>query len=412
MILDNLSLVLAKEKISCFFITIDDLYDNPDLALMYNITDEDSLINKQVNNIIRKRNSQQLMLHLTDLRNKLNSKKDLEIDPSDDTVTTIMKKREFEEEQKNTLAEYTSLMERVEEFANDSSQIINEGIKSLLKLYENSFDSNPDLTLSLDEYDRIMKAKETIENSADFDTFFNEIITSYFNDLNRGFEEPYLIESKKKLLNSVEMVMMQSANLGMEISKEEAFMLYSFMLVDVCENIECVQRFVNGKENNPAEKHEHRIVSISKKAIQKLYSAFDKKDEEHYGEMGVHDGRRFKTNLIFVSEKLMLDGNKIDIDTRELEEDFLMQIYQKAPHQLDTFVKFLVENKIKVPLNQQYLEDHLTNLSLRYDDQTIKTVFSICHSEAFVNMRDLRSKRHIKGNNISLVPPKVKTKNK
>ena len=71
----------------------------------------------------------------------------------------------------------------------------------------------------------------------------------------------------------------------------------------------------------------------------------------------------------------------------EIENEMLFNIITTAPHQLETFVKFLIDDKIKLPLAGDRMNFYLTDLASKFDNRTISRAFI----EEYVNNNGITS---------------------
>lgn len=183
--------------------------------------------------------------------------------------------------------------------------------------------------------------------------------------------------------------------------------------------IHTLEHLINGGElaNNlvrPAEntsKSNHYVARVRKTEVKKMFEFFnevmDELPELDDPEQQVNMSNcitKFRSKLMPL--KIRYDNcpfDKVPIHTRELENIVLMNIITYAPYLLAPFIKFLIDNNIRVPLSN-YKCDLYPSYFIDFDNPTIQKAFILELEDEMVDMDDFR--RHV------LTPEELEEANK
>lgn len=251
-----------------------------------------------------------------------------------------------------------------------------------------------------------------IKYSQNYDKIFNYLVTSIVDlaiDYNTLPSEMF-----EQVAN--DNVNMLKSYLGEQhVSLYETYVLYDKIVLRSLDNIARLERFMASIFNddiNP-QPNEHCQLIADKKSIKKLVSDFDANDKKVFSDLGPHDGRKFSNNILGIINRCdYLSGDEVLIDSNELENDILYNIITTAPHQLETFVKFLIDEKIKLPLASDRIEFYLTDLASKFDNRTISKAFIEEHGSGLPNIDQFRNDNNITSEMISFVKSKKDCKEK
>ena len=144
-------------------------------------------------------------------------------------------------------------------------------------------------------------------------------------------------------------------------------------------------------------KSNHYVARVRKTEVRKLFEFFNEvieelpelDDPEQQKNME-HALAKFKSKLMPL--KIRYDNcpfDKVPIHTRELENIVLMNIITYTPYLLVPFIKFLIDNNIRVPLSN-YKCDLYPSYFIDFDNSTIQKAFIFELEDEMVDMDDFR----------------------
>lgn len=315
---------------------------------------------------------------------------------------------EFDKDDQNeTIKEFLNLVEGVDGYLNDCTEImcdLHEKIKSSFTLLTGmslgSVFSIPEIN------NRAEKLYLDMKKSKNFEKLFNYVVTSMVD---------LALDSSSTAGDDFEQV--ANKNVGIlksylndkHISLYETYVLYDKILLRAIGNVARLGRFMAEicNDNLDIPENEHCMYIIENKSLDKLFKAFDENDKKVMPDLGAHDGRKFTNRLIGIKNRRdYVSGEETLIDSSEIENEMLFNIITEAPHQLETFVKFLIDEKIKLPLAGDRINFYLADLASKFDNRTISRAFIEEHGTGLPDIDKFRSANGITSEMISFVKAK------
>ncbi len=259
----------------------------------------------------------------------------------------------------------------------------------------------------------VEKAYLSLKNSRNYDEALRQLIVDpllYNQELlpSQDFEE--LIENNSKFI--------QSTVPENNLSLVESLLVYDKVLLRTFGTLSKALRFLSEVCDSGinAEQNEHTLWCFSTENLNELFKKFDENDLKNNTDLKKwqtfsHIELRSIRNRVQSASGYLDNTKETLVDSSELEEDFLMNIITKAPHQLKTFVDFLVKEKARVPLAQDRLPFYLNELVKVADNKTIKNTFIVEHGSE-INHIDKYRKDEKPKSTTPRVYTRVRTKNK
>lgn len=141
----------------------------------------------------------------------------------------------------------------------------------------------------------------------------------------------------------------------------------------------------------------HKVTRIRKKNLVKLFNDFDKAIEEiepiddpKKQEVVNYRIDRFNSAIRPLKNRIeKCPFDKVQIHSREWENTVLMNIITFLPFQLVPFIKFLLDQEIKLPLSN-YKNFIYPAYFLDYDSETISNAFMLENEGEMYNMDEIR----------------------
>lgn len=398
-----LDFVLYKAKNNAELF-LDDLYEND---------------YKRINAIMNPDNINSLSLYLLLLSEKLDAYASLtQISEASKALTANGQKHDVpaeydKEDQQETIKEFLNLVDQVDAYINDCTNImcnLHEKIKSSFTLL-----TGMDLSTVFavpDINNHAEKMYLDLKKSKNFDKIFNYVVTSMVD---------LALDADSTPADDFEQV--ANKNVGIlrsylddkHISLYETYVLYDKILLRAIGNIARLGRFMAEicNEDIDIPTNEHCLYIVENKNLDKLFKAFDDNDKKAMPDLEAHDGRKFTNRLIGIkNRRKYLGGEETLIDSSEIENEMLFNIITTAPHQLETFVKFLIDEKIKLPLAGDRMNFYLTDLASKFDNRTISRAFIEEHGTGLPNIDEFRNNNGITSEMISFVKAKKPGKQK
>jgi len=179
----------------------------------------------------------------------------------------------------------------------------------------------------------------------------------------------------------------------------DATALMMRLTIHALENVinggELAHNFIRPAEDTP--KNHHHIVNVRKNEVKKLFQFFSEVMDELPEFDDPEQQKRLEYSISKFKGKLMplkirydnCPFDKVPIHTRELENTVLMNIITYAPYLLVPFIKFLIDNNIKVPLSNYKCELY-PSYFIDFDNPTIQKAFIFELEDNMVDMDDFR----------------------
>jgi len=322
-----------------------------------------------------------------------------------------------EQEQLSTIKRFLELTTVVGEYASFGLENlatiqskVNFAVKYLIGKTTEELEDNIEINHNIE------KAYMSLRRSKNYDEVLGKLIVEpvlYNDELlpSQDFED--IIENNSKFL--------QSRLPEYNLTLVESLLLYDKVLLRTFSTVSKASRFLldvcdaSGSE----ETNEHNLWYFSLDNLNKLFDKFDENDLKV--DPDIKKWQMFsRTSLRSIRNRIQSssgyfekgeNGEEVLIDSSELEEDFLMNIITRAPHQLKTFVDFLAKEETIVPLAKDRLPFYLSELVKVADNSTIKKTFIIEHGSEITHIDKYR-----KGNRAKTpknhVYTRVRTKNK
>ena len=392
-----LDFVLYKAKNNAELF-LDDLYEND---------------YKRINAIMNPDNINSLTLYMLLLSKKLDAYSALTRSNEKLNILAAKGKKhkapiEFnKEDQHESIKEFLNLAKHVDGYINDCTNImcdLHDKIKSSFTLLTgkglNSAFAIPEIN------SRAERLYLEMKKSKNFDKLFNYVITSMV-DLALDFDSTPA-DAFEQVANKNIGILRSYLN-DKHISLYETYVLYDKILLRSIGNIARMGRYMAEvcQDNIDIPANEHCMYLVESKNLDQLFKDFDENDKKVFPDLSAHDGRKFTNRLIGIKNRMTyLGGKDTLIDSSEIENEMLFNIITEAPHQLETFVKFLIDEKIKLPLASDRMNFYLTDIASKFDNRTISRAFIEEHGTGLPDIDKFRSKNGITSEMISFVKAK------
>ena len=151
------------------------------------------------------------------------------------------------------------------------------------------------------------------------------------------------------------------------------------------------------RQESVADENSHKIARIRKGDFINLLKDFNENFDElpqlenpEKQEVLDYAINKFKSNLSLLKTRCeRCPFDKVNIHTREIENTMLMSIITYAPYQLVHFIKFLLDQGIKLPLSN-YKNYIYPQYFIDFDKETIDNAFLLELEGGMVNMDEFR----------------------